>query len=90
VIGGNGRGLPQPAVGRKDDRVGFQPSHNGQPGGALTGEHMSHYIVPGGPFEKCPQAPSTKHAHFPLPSRTSGPTGVGLNDLRAEPPSPLT
>ena len=32
--------------------VGLQPTHNGQLGGSSVGEHMDHYIVPGGPFEK--------------------------------------
>jgi hypothetical protein len=30
---------------------GLMPSHTGQPGGRKTGQTMSHYIVPGGPFD---------------------------------------
>ena len=32
-------------------RVGLHPSATGRPGGAMTGRSMSHYVVPGGPFE---------------------------------------
>ena len=30
--------------------IGPAPSDTGQPGGQETGDHVSHYIVPGGPF----------------------------------------
>ncbi len=32
--------------------IGLMPSHNGQPGGKTTGQSMTHYILPGGLFEK--------------------------------------
>lgn len=32
-------------------RVGLMPSTTGAPGGARVGEPMSHYVLPGGPFE---------------------------------------
>jgi hypothetical protein len=32
--------------------VGLPPTHNGEPGGNTTGEHMDHYIIAGGPFDK--------------------------------------
>lgn len=37
--------------GRKMIEVGLIPSATGQPGGKQTGQSVSHYIVPGGPFE---------------------------------------
>ena len=33
-------------------RVGLVPSHTGQPGGRETGQHVSHYVEPGGRFEQ--------------------------------------
>lgn len=33
------------------ERLGLMPSATGAPGGKKTGERMSHYILPGGPFE---------------------------------------
>ena len=32
--------------------VGLQPSDTGEPGGKETGQQMSHFIVPGGPFDR--------------------------------------
>lgn len=32
--------------------VGLQPSSTGHPGGAETGQRMSHYIIPGGAYEQ--------------------------------------
>lgn len=34
------------------EAVGLMPSHTGQPGGRRTGQAMTHYIVPNGPFDK--------------------------------------
>ena len=31
--------------------VGLYPSHNEKPGGRETGFKVSHYVIPGGPFE---------------------------------------
>lgn len=36
----------------KSKSLGLQPSDTGQPGGAETGDRMSHYIIEGGPFER--------------------------------------
>ena len=36
--------------------IGLHPSSTGEPGGAETGDHMSHYIIPGGPFALAYQA----------------------------------
>lgn len=36
--------------------VGLVPSDTGQPGGKQTGQHMTHYIVQGGRYEKSAQA----------------------------------
>ncbi|MGE3702640.1 MAG: SprT-like domain-containing protein [Hyphomicrobiaceae bacterium] len=32
-------------------RVGLHPSHSGSPGGRMTGQKMSHYVIRGGVFE---------------------------------------
>src|SRR5450755_159187 len=32
--------------------IGLQPSTTAQPGGKETGQSVSHYIVPGGPYAK--------------------------------------
>jgi predicted SprT family Zn-dependent metalloprotease len=34
------------------ERVGLMPSDTGAPGGKRTGQRMTHYIVPDGPFDK--------------------------------------
>jgi predicted SprT family Zn-dependent metalloprotease len=31
--------------------IGLHPSHTGLPGGRQTGQHMTHYIVPGGAYD---------------------------------------
>ena len=35
----------------KMKEIGLQPSSTGMPGGRETGQHMDHYIIPGGAFE---------------------------------------
>ena len=35
---------------REMERVGLMPSATGAPGGKRTGQQMSHYVLPGGPF----------------------------------------
>ena len=34
----------------KMQQIGLHPSSTGRPGGKETGQHMSHYIVPAGPY----------------------------------------
>lgn len=36
----------------KMEQVGLMPSDTGQPGGKKTGQHMTHYIIPGGKYEQ--------------------------------------
>lgn len=36
----------------KMKEVGLQPSDTGQPGGKETGQKVSHYVMPGGPFAR--------------------------------------
>lgn len=38
--------------GAKMEAIGLIPSNTGQPGGRRTGQRMTHYIDPDGPFEK--------------------------------------
>jgi predicted SprT family Zn-dependent metalloprotease len=38
------------------EAVGLIPSDTGTPGGKRTGQRMSHYVLPGGPFERAFQA----------------------------------
>ena len=33
-------------------RLGLHPSDTGRPGGRVTGQQMTHYIMPGGRFEQ--------------------------------------
>lgn len=36
----------------KMKEIGLHPSDTGAPGGKETGQHMTHYIIAGGPFQK--------------------------------------
>jgi hypothetical protein len=36
----------------KMESIGLMPSDTGEPGGRKTGQRVSHYIVPGGPFAR--------------------------------------
>lgn len=36
----------------KMEEVGLMPSDTGEPGGKKTGQHMTHYIIPGGRYEQ--------------------------------------
>ena len=40
----------------KMEEVGLMPSDTGEPGGARVGQHMTHYIIPGGRIEKAFEA----------------------------------
>jgi hypothetical protein len=40
----------------KMEAVGLMPSDTGQPGGHRTGQRVTHYIIPGGPFDVAFQA----------------------------------
>jgi hypothetical protein len=46
------RGYHNKAWAAKMREIGLTPSHSGQPGGKQTGQRMSHYIEPGGWFER--------------------------------------
>lgn len=37
---------------KKMMEIGLMPSSTGQPGGKVTGQNMSDYLIPGGPFER--------------------------------------
>ncbi|HET7662341.1 MAG TPA: SprT-like domain-containing protein [Rhodanobacteraceae bacterium] len=41
-------------------QIGLMPSHTGGPGGRKVGDHMSHYIIRGGPFEAACSALTTR------------------------------
>jgi hypothetical protein len=36
----------------KMKEIGLQPSTTGQPGGKETGQSVTHYLIPGGPFAR--------------------------------------
>lgn len=36
----------------KMEEIGLMPSDTGAPGGKRTGQHMTHYIIPGGKYEQ--------------------------------------
>lgn len=42
--------------GRMMDKVGLTPSNTGAPGGARTGQRMTHFVAPGGAFQKAFEA----------------------------------
>ncbi len=42
--------------GAKMEEIGLMPSHNGQPGGKRTGQHMLDYVIAGGRFETVTKA----------------------------------
>jgi len=47
------------------EEIGLACSHTGKPGGRQVGRHMSHYIIPGGAFEKAFDAmPKEYYAPF--------------------------
>jgi hypothetical protein len=46
----------------KMEAVGLMPSDTGRPGGKRTGQRMSHYILPGGPFAPVFQAMPREYA----------------------------
>lgn len=50
-----GKKLPRKAYHNKEwaakmEEIGLMPSNTGEKGGKRTGQRMSHYIIPGGPF----------------------------------------
>src|SRR5262245_2820281 len=46
------RGYHNKQWGDRMEEMGLMPSSTGQPGGRRTGQRVSHYMVPGGPFER--------------------------------------
>jgi predicted SprT family Zn-dependent metalloprotease len=43
------------------EEIGLMPSSTGAPGGKRTGDRVSHWIVPGGPFDRVCRAFLAKH-----------------------------
>jgi hypothetical protein len=62
----------------KMDEVGLAPSHTGAPGGKRTGQAMTHYILPGGPFERAFKR-MPKEYLIPWRSGTNQPDNPGRN-----------
>lgn len=51
VLGSNPRQCYHPkSWARKMESLGLMPTDTGKPGGKKTGQRMTHYILPGGPF----------------------------------------
>jgi SprT-like family protein len=48
----SGRGYHNKEWAAKLKEIGLQPSNTGAVGGKETGQQMTHYIIPGGPFTK--------------------------------------
>lgn len=61
--------------------VGLHPSDTGEPGGRLVGQHMTHYIVEGGPFAKAFDRMPTQYnlpwQGIPEPERRAPSPGPG-------------
>ena len=56
--------------------IGLQPSTTGAVGGKETGQHVTHYIIPGGPFSKAFEKLAAKGWKLNLQSAlASGPNG---------------
>lgn len=47
--------------GAKMEEIGLVPSDTEKPGGKKTGQKMSHYVQPGGPFEKAAEEFEASH-----------------------------
>ena len=67
---------------KKMAAVGLMPSHTGEPGGQRTGQRMSHYVLPGGPFARAFQEMLAEYLlpwlarEAPGPSRARRPSKV--------------
>lgn len=46
------RGYHNREWAQKMVEIGLQPSDTGEPGGAIVGQRMTHYILDGGPFDR--------------------------------------
>lgn len=80
---GRGRYHNQEWADRMED-LGLKPSHTGHPGGRRTGDRMSHYIIPGGPFDRaCGQLLSHEFTLSWLDRFPPMPPPEGLEDLSA-------
>jgi hypothetical protein len=64
--------------------LGLQPSTTGEPGGKEIGQHMSHYIVPGGPFEQAYQQLATSGWKLSLESVVREPVKAGKNSTKSK------
>ena len=61
-------------------RLGLRPSHTGAPGGRMTGQGMSHYVLPGGRFEKAAEDLFARRfgiTWFDVDAAVLVPTGLG-------------
>ncbi len=77
--------------------IGLMPSDTGQTGGKQTGQHMTHYIIPGGKYEqvflKMPEAytlPFTSLEGDIMKSLLSGTGGTGEPEPGKASPAPIT
>lgn len=69
-------------------RLGLHPSHTGEPGGRMTGQGMSHYIMPGGRFEIAViklQGMVPALTWFDVNAAQVLPKGLASTDLLSEP-----
>lgn len=72
--------------------IGLHPSDTGSPGGRITGQRMTHYILPGGPFQASFDRLNTKSFPWQHIARTEpGPAGPPTRPGgEPEPPEPPT
>ena len=66
------------------DRIGLTPSHTGFPGGRRTGQQMSHYIVPGGPFALAADALLATGWHIKRGSTLNPGKGKGVDPSKTK------
>jgi hypothetical protein len=70
------RGYHNKEWATKMKSIGLQPSTTGAVGGKETGQHVTHYIIPGGPFSKAFEKLAAKGWKLNLQSAlASGPNG---------------
>jgi predicted SprT family Zn-dependent metalloprotease len=70
-------------------RLGLHPSHTGEPGGRMTGQQMTHYVMTGGRFEIAAtklQSMVPALTWFDLHAAELLPKGITETDLVAEQP----
>ena len=62
-------------MGRQNKNIGLHPSDTGLPAGKETGQKVTHYIIPGGPYAKAYAKLKTTGLHLDWQSTPAGKDG---------------